>query len=79
MFGDLQVLSSPLSVTLGDSRNLRATRRGNVLTMNLPQGSTKTCTLHDILLVPDLAINLLSITAASKRGKVIDYLHPGGV
>ena len=78
MFNDLQVLSPPLSVTLGDGRDLKATGRGNVvLTMNLPQGNTKTCTLHDVLLVPDLAYNLLSITAVSKRGKVTTFTQVG--
>ena len=72
MFNGLQ------SVTLGDGRDLKATGRGNVvLTMNLPQGNTKTCTLHDVLLVPDLAYNLLSITAVSKRGKVTTFTQVG--
>jgi hypothetical protein len=78
MFNDLQVLSPPLSVTLGDGRDLKATGRGNVvLTMNLPQGNTKTCTLHDVLLVPDLAYNLLSITAVSKRGELTTFTQVG--
>ena len=37
------------------------------LLMNLPYNKVKKCTLHDILLVPDLAYNLLSIPSASKR------------
>ena len=78
MFSDLQALSSPLSVTLGDGRDLKATARGNVvLTMKLPQGKTKTCTLHDVLLVPDLAYNLLSISAISKRGKETTFTQVG--
>ena len=40
-----------------------------VLTMNLPHNKLKKCTLHDVLLVPGLAYNLLSVTLASKRGK----------
>ena len=31
------------------------------------------CTLHDVLLVPDLAYNLLSVTSASKKGKVTTF------
>lgn len=47
------------------------------LEMNLPPGTTKTCTLHSILLVPDLAYNLLSINAASKKGKVTTFTEKG--
>ena len=78
MFSDLRALSPPLSVTLGDGRDLKATGRGRVvLTMKLPDGSSKTCTLHDVLLVPDLAYNLLSITAIAKRGKVTTFTQVG--
>ena len=68
MFSDLQALQNPLNVTLGDGRDLHAVGCGNVvLTMNLPQDKTESCTLHDVLLVPDLAYNLVSVTAASKK------------
>ena len=74
MFSHLRALRSPLNVTLGDGRNLQAVGRGNVvLTMKLPQGKTESCTLHDVLLVPDLAYNLLSVTSASKKGKVTTF------
>ena len=55
MFTALQTLPTPMTVMLGDGRNLQAAGRGNVmLTMNLPKVK-KTCTLYDVLLVPDLA------------------------
>lgn len=74
MFSNLRALRSPLNVTLGDGRNLQAVGCGNVvLMMNLPQGKMESCTLHDVLLVPDLAYNLLSVTAASKKGKVTTF------
>ena len=76
MFSNLCTLRSPLNVTLGDGRNLQATGRGNViLMMNLPQGKKENCTLHDVLLVPDLAYNLLSVTSASKKGKVTTFFE----
>ena len=34
----------------------------------------ESCTIHDVLLIPDLAYNLICITAASKRGKVTMFL-----
>ena len=44
------------------------------LTMNLPKGK-ETCTLYDVLLVPDLAYNLLSITPAAKKGKATNFIE----
>ena len=74
IFTDLQPLPAPLNVMLGDGQNLQAVGCGKVnLTMNLQQDKKKTCTLHEVLLVPDLAYNLLSITSVSKRGKVTTF------
>ena len=70
LFANFQALQNPLNVTLGDGPEVHALGRGDViLTMNLPHNKLKKCTLHDVLLVPGLAYNLLSVTSASKRGK----------
>ena len=43
-----------------EQNSLQATGHGNViLAINLPHDKVKKCTLHDVLLVPDLAYNLL--------------------
>ena len=77
-FDSLHPLPSSTNVTVGDGRSLPAAGKGNVtLNMNLPEGRTETCTLHDVLYVPDLAYNLLSITSASKRGKVAIFTSGG--
>ena len=69
-FANFQALQIPLNVTLGDGREVHALGHGDVvLTMNLLHNKLKKCTLHDVLLVPGLAYNLLSVTLASKRGK----------
>ena len=78
MLSDLKSLPIPLSITLGDGRKLQATGQGKVvLMMNLPQGNSESCTLHDVLLVPGLAYNLLSMTAASRRRKVTTFTEVG--
>ena len=41
--------------------------------MNLLHGKMEGCTLHDVLQVPDLAYNFLSVPAASKKGKVTSF------
>ena len=74
MFSELRALHSPLNITLGDGQNLQGVGRGNiVLTMNLSHGKTESCTLHNVLLVPDLAYSLLSVPAASNKGKVTSF------
>ena len=67
-FSNYQTLDTPLNVVLGDGRNLQAIGHGDiVLKMNLPHGKMENCTLHDVLLVPELAYNLLSVISASKK------------
>ena len=71
LFSGYQALQNPLNVVLGDGRSLQATGQGSVvLKMKLPNGA---CTLQDVLLVPSLAYNLLSVTSASKKGKVTTF------
>ena len=74
LFSDFQRLQKPLYVVLGDGRSLQATGLGSVvLKMKLPNGMSKPCTLHNVLLVPSLAYNLLSVTSASKKGKIVTF------
>ena len=59
LFSDYQALQDPLNVVLGDGRSLQATGHGSVvLKMKQPNGKT---TLQDVLLVPNLAYNLLTL------------------
>ena len=51
-----------------------AVRRGEVvLDMVIPNGESKSCTLHDVLYVPKLSYNLLSVAKASQKGKVVKF------
>ena len=59
---------------LGDGRALTAVGRGEVvLDTLLPNGETKSCTLHDVLYVPKLSYNLVSVANISKRNKVVKF------
>ena len=52
----------------------RATSRGTVrLLMRLPGGKVKRCMLQDVLHVPDLSYNLVSVSKASEMGKVTEF------
>ena len=69
-FTTLHQLEDPIDVVLGDGRALTAVGRGEVvLDTLLPNGDTKSCTLHDVLYVPKLSYNLLSVANISKRNK----------
>ena len=73
-FSALYELKEPIDVVLGDGHSLTATGRGKVvLDMVLPNGESKSCTLHDVLYVPKLAYNLISVTKASHTGKVVKF------
>ena len=62
LFVELHNLEKPQEVTLGDGHDLDAIGRGVVvLETKLPSGRTKKCKLHDVLYVPKLSYNLLSV------------------
>jgi len=71
LFSCYQTLKAPLNVVLGDGPSLQAIGKGSVkLRMKLPNGKMNLCTFHDVLLVPDLAYNLFSVTSASKEARL---------
>ena len=72
VFESFEHLQKPQQVTLGDRNTLEATGQGNVsLEMRLSAGKTKRCVLRNVLHVPNLAYNLLSVTKASEARKVV--------
>ena len=78
LFVELHSLKESLQVTLGDGHTLEATGRGTVaLEMKLPDGTTKVCKLNDVLYVPKLSYNLLSVSKATKSGKTAKFSETG--
>lgn len=74
LFIKLETLKQPLEVILGDGRARSATAKGNVvLNMLLPNGKTTRCELQEVLYVPKLSLNLLSISKATQKGKVAKF------
>ena len=70
LFTTLYHIEDPIDVMLGDRHTLTAIGRGNVvLDMVLPNGELKPCVLHDVLYVPKLAYNLISVTRLFRRVK----------
>ena len=69
LFKGFTCSSEPVSVTLGDGHALESTGVGDVkLEMKMSNGKTQTCTLVNVLCVPGLAYNLLSVSKASEAG-----------
>jgi len=68
LFIELNNLKSPLDIVLGDGRTLNANGCGTV-TLILECGSMrKKCKFHDVLYVPELTYNLLSVSKAVEKG-----------
>ena len=75
-FTDFHTLEKPQDVTLGDGHALSAIGTGNVnLELVLGNGKTRGCKLHNVLYVPKLAFNLLSVSKATEAGKRVLF-HP---
>ena len=73
-FTTLYQLESPIKVTVGDGRALTAIGRGDVvLNMECPSSESESCTLHDVLYVPELSYNLVSVAKVSQKGKIVKF------
>lgn len=74
LFDSLQCLEQPIEVSLGGGYVLQATGRGNIpLKMNLLGGKSRHCRLYDVLHVPELSYNLLSVSKAAENGKTTEF------
>lgn len=77
-FSELRKLDDVQEVSLGDGRVLKATAEGTVpLEMLLPDGNTQECSLKNVLLIPKLAYNLLSVSKATEAGKTFAFSESG--
>ena len=74
LFKQFVSLKKPQAVTLGDGHTLEVVGQGIVtLEARLPSGKIKRCNLNNVLCVPKLAYNLLSVTKASEAGKTVCF------
>ncbi len=74
VFTKFRSLEPPQKVTLGDGHELKATGQGIVkLTIRLSNGKIKECKLNDVLFVPNLSYNLLSVSKAAETGKTTKF------
>ena len=75
MFASQEILQNTQTVVLGDGHYLAATASGVVeLQLVLPDGVTKTYRLCDVLYVPGLLYNLLSVSKLTETGRKVKFL-----
>ena len=72
-FVELNTLEKPLDVTLGDGRTLKAVGRGTVILILKSGCLTRKCKLNDVLYVPELTYNLLSVSMAVEKGMTVTF------
>ena len=72
-FDKLTPLEKPEKIKVGDGYYVESTMQGNVkLNLNV-DGKDKTITLRNVLYVPDLSYNLLSVAKATDSGKQVTF------
>ena len=68
------ILSEPQKVGLGDGHTLEAIGTGAVeVELELPGGESKIGRLNEVLYVPTLAYNLLSVAKVTEAGKTVTF------
>lgn len=72
-FVELHTLEKPLHVTLGDGCTLKAVERGTVILILKSGCLTRKCKLTDVLYVPELTYNLLSMSKAVRKGITVTF------
>ena len=74
LFEDFHPLSEPQKVALGDGHTLEAVGTGAVeVKLELPGGGSRIGRLNEVLYVPTLAYNLLSVSKAIEAGKTVTF------
>ena len=78
LFDKFEVLTHQIDVSVGDGRSLKATGRGIIsLNMKLSDDKLNKCRLLDVLYVPKLSYNLLSVSKVTDLGKTTDFNEKG--
>ena len=73
-FVKTEKLTTPLKVKLGDGYEVDGIGSVTVaLTSQLPNVKHKKCKLHNVLHIPSLSYNLLSVPAVTEHGKTVQF------
>ena len=78
LFVNFNSLAEPRYITLGDGHTVKAVGRGVVLLrISTDDVGTNKCKLQDVLYVPKLSFNLLSVVASTKAGMLVQFTERG--
>ena len=74
-FSEYSTLKQPQEISPGDGHIVKATGKGKVL-MKIAIGKSQfqTCELKDVLFVPELSYNLLSVSKIIQTGKIMKFI-----
>eukprot|EP00794_Sanderia_malayensis_P004203 gene4203-4765_t len=71
-FTECVTLKQPQEISLGDGHIVKATGKGTVLLkIAIGQNQIQRCELKDVLFIPELSYNLLSVSKITKAGKIV--------
>ena len=73
MFVEFSSLQPTQEVTLGDGYSVEATGQGVVMLEMILTDTTRMCKLNNVLYVPRLSYNLLSVSMATQSGKIVKF------
>ena len=74
LFTKMETLKKPLEIALGDGHVVKSHQQGTVsLMMKLPGNESRKCNSRDVLYVPNLSYNLVSVSKAVKAGKIVEF------
>ena len=77
LFLQLKNLNKPQEVKVGDGYSVEAKGEGTIELKVEVNDVAKRCKLYNVLYVPDLSYNLLSVSKAVKSGKVVEFSESG--
>ena len=78
LFSELRDQKNSEKVILGDGCSLQTKGQGTVdLEMFLADGASRRCDLKNVLYVPELEYNLLSVSRAAEAGKTVKFNSSG--
>ena len=70
---DFLELRQPCNIILGDNRTIRAYGKGTYRLTTDVEGQLQKIALYDVLYLPDLRRNLLSVRAMTNRGATVEF------
>ena len=74
-FSEYSTLKQPQEISLGDGHIVKATGKGTVLLkIAIGKSQFQKCELKDVLFVPELSYNLLSVSKVIQTGKIMKFI-----